>query len=245
MKSRLTRIALGVLLAIVTVKAGFFSNDGQTSLSAELAQSAVDAKNALFGNEDLTASLSEEQSEAAVAAEPTETTPIEEQEWRAITPFDIKNPVTLFSKDWMALAVGKEGDMNAMTIAWGTLGELWRKHVVIVYVSSSRHTHSFMERNKYFTLTAFPDDKRQALQYIGTHSGRDEKDKVANAGLTTEFTELGNPIFKEANLAIECKIIYNAPFEPHAIDPETYKFYDNGVGIHSMYVGEIINVWKK
>lgn len=38
-------------------------------------------------------------------------------EWKKITPFEIKNPVTLFSKDWAALGVGKKDDMNAMTIA--------------------------------------------------------------------------------------------------------------------------------
>lgn len=45
----------------------------------------------------------------------------------------------------MALAVRKNGDMNAMTISWSALGELWEKTVVTVYVSSSLYTHSFME----------------------------------------------------------------------------------------------------
>lgn len=166
-------------------------------------------------------------------------------EWQEITPFDIKNPFSLLGKDWMALATGKEGDMNAMTIAWGTLGELWKKHVVIVYVSSSRYTHRFMERNDYFTVTAFPESQRKALTYLGTHSGRDDKDKVRSAGLTTEFTDLGNPIFKEGCLAIECRKIYSAPFNMENIEPETRRFYDNGTGVHTMYIGEIVHVWKK
>lgn len=124
-------------------------------------------------------------------------------------------------------------------------GELWGKHVVIVYVSSSRYTHSFMERSKYFTVTAFPESQRHSLKYIGTRSGRSEKDKLKEAGLTPTFTDLGNPIFEEAILAVECKIIYKAPFNPEAIDKDTYRIYDNGMGIHTMYVGEIINVWAK
>lgn len=147
--------------------------------------------------------------------------------WQKVSPEDVKrSPVTLFSKDWMALAVGRKGDMNAMTIAWGGLGELWGRHVVTVYVSSSRYTYSFMERNEYFTVTAFPEKYRPALQYIGTHSGRDGGDKIKDAGLTTTFTELGNPIFEEANLAIECKIIYSAPFNPDKIDPDVKHIYD-------------------
>ena len=65
------------------------------------------------------------------------------------------------------------------------------------------------------------------------------------AGLTPEYTELGNPIFKEANLAIECKVIYSAPFDPERIAKEVGRIYDNGMGIHTMYIGEIVNVWEK
>lgn len=172
------------------------------------------------------------------------TTQVSNGEWKEITPYDLKNAVQLFNRDWMALAVGNKDDMNAMTISWGGIGELWGRPVVTVYVSSSRYTYEYMERNKYFTVTGFPENKRSALQYIGTHSGRDG-DKLKNAGLTPEFTELGNPVFKEANLAIECKIIYSEPFEMDMIDPDAAKVYDNGMGIHTMYIGEIVNVWER
>ncbi|MCH5326272.1 MAG: flavin reductase family protein [Duncaniella sp.] len=178
----------------------------------------------------------EEQDETNVASDSAR--------WRSITPYDIKNAVELFNKDWMALAVGTRGDMNAMTISWGSLGELWGRPVVIVYVSSSRYTYEFMERNQYFTVTAFPESKREALQYIGTHSGRDG-DKLSEAGLTPEFTELGNPVFREATLAIECKIIYSAPFDIEKIDPDAAKIYERGMGVHTMYIGEILNAWER
>lgn len=168
----------------------------------------------------------------------------EGKEWQTIKPTNVKNAVQLFDKDWMALAVGTNGDMNAMTISWGGMGELWGRPVVTVYVSTDRYTHSFMERNDYFTVTGFPADKKQALQVIGTRSGRDG-DKLKVAGLTPEFTELGNPIFKEANLAIECKIIYSAPFDIDKMSPEARKIYDQGMGVHTMYIGEIVNVWCK
>lgn len=168
----------------------------------------------------------------------------ENAEWKEISPCDIKNAVELFDHDWMALAVGNEEDMNAMTISWGAIGELWGRPTVSVYVSSSRYTYEYMERSKYFTVTGFPENMRDALQYIGTHSGRDG-DKLSEAGLHAEFTELGNPIFREANLAIECRIIYSAPFDPAKIDPEAAKIYEKGMGMHTMYIGEIINVWEK
>ena len=126
-----------------------------------------------------------------------------------------------------------------------SLGELWGRPMVTVYVSSSRYTHSFMERNEYFTVTGFPEEKRSALQYIGSHSGRDDKDKISKAGLTPSFTELGNPIFEEANLAIECRIIYKSPFDATLLTPEVKQIYEKGLGIHTMYIGEIVNTWIK
>ncbi len=170
-------------------------------------------------------------------------------EWKEIKPEELKkNPVTLFSTDWMALAVGKQGDLNAMTIGWGTIGVLWSKPVVTVYVRESRYTNELMKRNEYFTMTAFPENKRSALEYIGSHSGRNEKDKLQKAGLTPEFTALGNPLFKEANLALECRIIFKEKMKKELIldkEAET-KYYEGDDNTeHVMYVGEIVHVWKK
>lgn len=166
--------------------------------------------------------------------------------WQEITARDIEgNPVRMFADEWFELAAGHEGDMNLMTIAWGTLGELWSKPVVTVYVSTSRYTYEYMERNDYFTITHFPASMREKLQYLGTASGRDE-DKVKGADLTVEFTDLGNPIFAEADLAIECKKIYAEQFKADKMPLERRQWHEeSGTGIHVMYVGEIVNVWKK
>ena len=138
---------------------------------------------------------------------------IQEKPWQEIAPTEIElNPVQMIDKDWLEVSAGKEGNMNLMTISWGTIGELWNMPVFIVYVSTSRYTHRFMEENDYFTVTHFPESMRDKLAYLGRVSGRDE-DKVAGAGLTVEFTELGNPIYAEADLAIECKKIYGQQFD--------------------------------
>jgi len=163
-----------------------------------------------------------------------------------ISPREIEgNPVTLFADDWFELAAGKDGDMNLMTIAWGTLGQLWNKPIVTVYVSTSRYTYDFMEKNDYFTISHFPASMRKELQYLGTVSGRDE-DKVKGAGLTAEFTELGNPVFAESDLTIECRKIYSEQFNPSKLPLEQRQWYDErGIGIHVAYIGEIVHVWKK
>ena len=167
-------------------------------------------------------------------------------QWQEIKPQNIDvNAVKLFANDWMLLSAGKDTSMNMMTIAWGALGELWGKPVVTVYVSTDRYTYKFLEDNEYFTVTAFPEQFRDKLQYLGSVSGRDE-DKVKGSGLTPEFTKLGNPIYKEANLAIECKKIYAEQFKKELMPLEQRQWYDEKKqGVHVMYIGEIVNVWKK
>jgi flavin reductase (DIM6/NTAB) family NADH-FMN oxidoreductase RutF len=166
-------------------------------------------------------------------------------EWRQISPQDIAdNAVKLFNDDWMALAAGREGDMNAMTISWGSLGELWNKPVVTVYVSPDRYTDSFMERNDYFTVTAFAEEHRPKLLHIGSHSGRDG-DKLKDAGLAVEYTPRGNPMFTDGRLMIECRKIYSDQFDASRLDSATKAFYAKGTSIHNMYIGEIVNVWVR
>ena len=176
----------------------------------------------------------------------TEAKTTNSDQWQEIKPQNIDvNAVKLFANDWMLLSAGKDTSMNMMTIAWGALGELWGKPIVTVYVSTNRYTYKFLEDNEYFTVTAFPEQFRDKLQYIGSVSGRDE-DKVKGSGLTPEFTKLGNPIYKEANLAIECKKIYAEQLKKELMPLEQRQWYDEKkLGVHMMYIGEIVNVWKK
>ena len=93
--------------------------------------------------------------------------------------------------------------------------------------------------------TSWRGSGSQQLSYLGRVSGCDE-DKVAGAGLTVEFTELGNPIYTETDLAIECKKLYGQQFDANLMPEEQREWYEkSGLGIHYMYIGEIIHVWKK
>ena len=167
------------------------------------------------------------------------------KEWEKISIYDIKNPAVLFGEDWALVAAGTQDNMNAMTIGWGQFGILWQRPIMTVYVAPERYTNEFLDKNEYFTVIGFPKTQKEALLYMGSHSGRDS-DKIKEAGLNPEFTELGNPIFKEGNLAIECKIIYKEPFKPELMDNKAEDFYKNrGISPHVAYIGEVINVWQK
>ena len=168
------------------------------------------------------------------------------KETKEIKATEIKeNPTDLFDQKWALVTAGVPGDVNTMTISWGSLGELWNKPVVTVYVSSSRYTHEFMEKNDHFTVAFFPPQCRDALQYFGSHSGRDG-DKIKESGLTLEWLESGLPSFEEADMIIEARKIYGAPFNPEGFGDVPSQMYASGrMGIHSEYVGEIEHVWVR
>ena len=168
--------------------------------------------------------------------------------WTPVDPMELNmNPVENFAQDWMALAMGNSKKYNSMTISWGTIGELWNKPVVIVFVSSDRASKQMMDDNAYFTVTGFPRTKacKDALVYIGSHSLRDDPDKTAHAGMTVEFTEAGNPIFAEGRLAIECRKMYSAPFDLNRVPDDIRERMYAEMGVHTMYIGEITGAWEK
>lgn len=155
------------------------------------------------------------------------------------------NPFTYFL-DAPILAAGDKDSYNAMTIGWGGMGTLWGRNrpVVTVYVAPKRFTHQFMEKSRFFTVMQFSDIN--VVQYMGKHSGRDG-DKAKALGLHVAYTKNGTPYFKEADAVIECEIMYAAPFEEknfrNDVPKKTYSNFP--AGIHSMYIGEVVGVWKK
>lgn len=133
-----------------------------------------------------------------------------------------------------------------MTIGWGSIGTLWGCTALTVYVAEKRYTKEFMDRAQYFTVMAFDVDHSQVLRYMGTKSGRDG-DKAQALGLHTAYTANGAPYYTEATLVIECRTMYAAPFDPQGFRSDVPKnMYQNfPAGIHTMYVGEVVNAWKK
>ncbi|MCQ2193123.1 MAG: nitroreductase family protein [Paludibacteraceae bacterium] len=157
-----------------------------------------------------------------------------------------ENPFTFFDGDGLLLAAGKEGAMNAMTIGWGQMGALWgmQRPVVTVYVRDSRYTDKFMKDSEYFTVSGFTNKYSDALRYMGTKSGRDG-DKVKATGLNVTFSKLGNPLFSDARVVLECKKLYQAPLNPDGFGEVAKDVYAKDPSLHNVYVGEVVNAWVK
>jgi len=151
---------------------------------------------------------------------------------------------SLWEKGWFLLSAGNysEGKFNSMTISWGWMGNIWNKPVVQVLVRPTRYTFEFMESNPDFTICAFPDQYRKALNLLGAKSGRDG-DKIKESGLTTCRSSLVTaPSFIEANLVIECRKIYTDVIKPQGfIDKSIENNYSLG-DYHKIYYGEILTL---
>ncbi|HEX9934175.1 MAG TPA: flavin reductase [bacterium] len=151
-------------------------------------------------------------------------------------------PYDLFANRWLLLACGRldEAQFNVMTVAWGSIGQMWDKPFVQVVVRPTRYTFEFMERFPTFTLSSFSEKYRPVLNLLGSKSGRDG-DKMKESGLTPmPSRRVEAPSFHEADLVFECRKMYWADFDAtHFIDPETHRLYPKK-DYHRVYFGEIL-----
>jgi flavin reductase (DIM6/NTAB) family NADH-FMN oxidoreductase RutF len=169
-----------------------------------------------------------------------------ERKFQRIEPAEIDDSVfTMIGEEWMLITAGGPPNFNTMTASWGGLGHLWNRDVAFIFVRPQRYTFEFVEDNETFTLSFFDPEYRDALQYCGTHSGRNV-DKVEQMGLTPTTGETGAVYFEEARLVIECRKLYaqdlNASsFVDTDIRADVYAAED----YHRVYVGEIVQVLRR
>jgi len=165
------------------------------------------------------------------------------------------NPMMQIGHEWMLLTAGNEKQgCNTMTVAWGHMGVIWNRPgnkrpchylpTVAAYVRPQRYTKQFVDREEYFTLSVLDESRRDALSYLGSHSGRDS-DKVKEAGLTPVYTD-GTVYFEEAKLVYICRKLYHAPLKEEGFcDPALVEYNYPQKDFHEMYIGEIVKVLQK
>ncbi len=166
--------------------------------------------------------------------------------FQQVNPKEInENAIQLFGDKWTLVTAGDSSSFNTMTASWGTMGTLWNKPVVFIFIRPQRYTFEFTEKNSGFTLSFFKEEYREALQICGTTSGRDVN-KVEKAGITPYSTPNGNVAFEEAYLVLECKKLYADFLDPKAFLDTTIvsKIYPES-DFHKVYVAEIVGAWEK
>lgn len=65
-----------------------------------------------------------------------------------------------------ACTAGNSDKFNTMTVSWGSMGELWGKDSVTVYIRPQRYTEEFMILMTILLLAFYPLDKKQAIHGI-------------------------------------------------------------------------------
>lgn len=142
---------------------------------------------------------------------------------------------------WFLLTAGENrpGGFNSMTVSWGALGVIWHRPLVIVVVRPQRYTREFMERYETFSLCAFDEAHRPALDMLGNRSGRDTT-KMKDCGLTPiALSRIACPGFAEAQLILECRKTYYADLDPsHFLADFIAGHYDGDY--HRVYFGEVL-----
>ena len=117
--------------------------------------------------------------------------------FKTIRPEDIAdNSFRMIGKDWMLVTACtttededgtiRTGRVNTMTASWGGVGILWNKPVATIYLRPSRYTKELVDSSEYFSLSVLGEKYKTALNYCGSHSGRDG-DKFGPAKLDVEY----------------------------------------------------------
>ena len=149
-------------------------------------------------------------------------------------------PFELFDRDWALVTAGDIGHFNTMTVSWGSMGTLWNRPVVTVYIKPVRYTSQFLTGSDYFTVSYYDEKYRNALSLLGSKSGRDTE-KIAESGLTP--VAVGESVsFAEAKKTILLRKLYESQFVAEKL-PEFAKdkFYDDEAW-HIVFIGEVVDI---
>lgn len=149
-----------------------------------------------------------------------------------------------FEKEWAVLAARRaDGMENCMTVSWGGVGVLWGRPVAFYFVRPQRYTAEFLGEGSKVSLSFFSPACREALRYLGSHSGRDG-DKVRAAGLSLCTLPDGAPSFQEADFAFSLRNLYADRFRPEGfLSAVPAGFYAAG-DYHRFFAAEICGVFR-
>lgn len=123
----------------------------------------------------------------------------------------------------MIAAYNRDGSVNVMNAAWGTMQE--RGHVALVLSESHKTVQNIKERGA-FTVSIADAAHVAEADYFGVASGNNVPDKFAKSGLTASKAEtVDAPVINEFPLCLECEFV-------------EYQENQYGCGV----IGKVVNV---
>ncbi len=98
----------------------------------------------------------------------------------------------------------EKGIPNLMNAAWGGIYDYDKVEVNL----SSHKTTDNLIKTKAFTLSVATKSTLAASDYFGIVSGREEPNKISNAGFhATKSSFVNAPLFDEYPLTLECEVV--------------------------------------
>lgn len=165
--------------------------------------------------------------------------------FRKMVPKDISDNLFVINDRWMLVTGGRDSSFNSMTASWGGFGTAWSKPVAFMLIRDTRYAFEFLQKDSVYTLSFFDKKYKEPMQLIGSKSGRDT-DKIKEAGFTPIVMPSGAVSFKEADLIVECKKLLSQPVDTTKVTSEdVIHWYREEAGVHNIFFGEIIGVWRK
>ena len=173
---------------------------------------------------------------------------------KVIDAFDYAGEICKAMKKGILLTTKADGQVNTMTIGWGTLGIEWGRPVFVAYVRESRFTKEMVENHGEFTINVpMGEIDSNIIKICGTKSGRD-MDKIKELDLHLVDSDVVDvPGIKELPLTIECKVIYKQKQDLTAIPEDILaRYYPEIPGcsfagetrdFHYAYYGEIVGAY--
>jgi len=117
-----------------------------------------------------------------------------------------------------------EGRPNMMTAAWAGVA-CSSPAMVTVSLREATYSHGNIAMRKAFTVGIPSEDQWRETDHVGIVSGRDTL-KFKTTGFKASRSELVDaPVVEDFPMTLECKL-----------------FQTNDLGLHTQYVGEIVNV---
>ena len=153
------------------------------------------------------------------------------------------NPFTTIGEEGFLITVGNAEKWNVMTASWGFMGFIWYKPTYGIVVRNTRYTYQFLEEGENFSISFFPSQYKEALEFCGRNSGRDT-DKMAATGLNVVSVD-DYLTYSEANTVFCCQLASKTPVAPEGfVDPTINDNYKAG-DYHTLYLGFIEKVLIK
>lgn len=126
----------------------------------------------------------------------------------------------------------------------GAMGEMWGAPSFHCVVRTNRYTLNYLDQNELFSATFFDPGYKPALQFCGTHSGKD-CDKAQRTGLQPVLLE-GTTSFAQARRVLICRKRYTAMLQPEGfLEPETYEKWYGKDPMHREFVSEVLAYYER